>query len=835
MIMQRTSMIVGCSAIVFSSLYGVSAFAEQTTVQSVVVGKNEVHINVGGSVEGKAVSSFEMYDPYRLVVDIVDVDFADGWKKSSLISGNGVQNVTMETISSDDGNIVRVQVFLEKPMLHAVKNQGTSIQLMLSAKSEEEASGTDELLQALGGLDGLEDNNTDVPTITNGNLNQYASSAVADVGATADENSDDPLYQALSNIDAKPSTNAQTGAGTFVPSSKLSGPDSVPVGPVVTSLDFEQTDTESKIIIGTKDLVDYKVTRPRPDTLLVDVQNAFLPQSLSRILDTNRFYSPVTMVRAHRTSGGTRISISLKDGAEYTVSKSSNDYIVITVPVPASMQQAKMDSYQSSSTVSPGTPNTGISNAYQKEILIGDSGSTSNPQSVFGSGSGANDPSAMLGMSSGFMYDAGSASNQKYTGKKFSIDVVNADIHAVFRGISEVSGLNIISGDDVSGRITLRLVNVPWDQALAAILQAKGLGSQKFGNIIRVAPIETIKAEQQSAVEAKRAQEELTELQLLVLPLNYAQASELQEQVSQLLSSRGSLQVDTRGNQLIIKETEKRLAQIRELVRHLDKETPQVLIEARVVEANSNFTQMMGIQWGSELKANAGTGFSTGLFFPNSVGASGALTQTGAKTFYKAGQDTLLVDLGPAAANSGIAFSLGSIPGLIDLDARLSAMESDGHGKVVSEPRISTLDNKMARISQGARIPFLSTSSGGTQVQFIVAALEMEVTPHITSDNQVFLDLHITNNRPDFSNLVQGQPAIQIKEAQTNVLVANGDTTVIGGVFSTESAYSQDKVPGFHKLPVVGALFQNNSETMKRNEMIVFITPHIVTRTVAPN
>jgi type IV pilus assembly protein PilQ len=178
---------------------------------------------------------------------------------------------------------------------------------------------------------------------------------------------------------------------------------------------------------------------------------------------------------------------------------------------------------------------------------------------------------------------------------------------------------------------------------------------------------------------------------------------------------------------------------------------------------------------------------------------------------------------------------LGSIPGLIDLDARLSAMESDGHGKVVSEPRISTLDNKMARISQGARIPYLSTSSGGTQVQFIVAALEMEVTPHITSDNQVFLDLHITNNRPDFSNLVQGQPAIQIKEAQTNVLVANGDTTVIGGVFSTESAYSQDKVPGFHKLPVVGALFQNHSETMKRNEMIVFITPHIVTRTVAPN
>jgi len=368
---------------------------------------------------------------------------------------------------------------------------------------------------------------------------------------------------------------------------------------------------------------------------------------------------------------------------------------------------------------------------------------------------------------------------------------------------------------------------------LAAVLQAKGLGSQKFGNIIRVAPIETIKSEQQSAVEAKRAQEELTELQLLVLPLNYAQASELQSQVTELLSSRGTLQVDTRGNQLIIKETEKRLAQIRELVRHLDKETPQVLIEARVVEASSNFTQMMGIQWGAELQANASTGYSTGLLFPNSVGLSGGLSRAGEEQFYSAGADNLLVDMGAEASTSGIAFSLGSIPGLIDLDARLSAMESDGYGKVVSEPRITTLDNQQARISQGARIPYLSTSSGGTQVQFIEAALEMFVTPHITSDNQVFLDLNISNNRPDFSNLVQGQPAIQIKEAQTNVLVSNGDTTVIGGVFSTSTTYSKDRVPGFHKIPVLGKLFQNSADSVTRDEMMVFITPHIVTRTVS--
>jgi type IV pilus assembly protein PilQ len=192
-----------------------------------------------------------------------------------------------------------------------------------------------------------------------------------------------------------------------------------------------------------------------------------------------------------------------------------------------------------------------------------------------------------------------------------------------------------------------------------------------------------------------------------------------------------------------------------------------------------------------------------------------------------------MVDMGAESSTSGVSISLGSIPGLVDIDARLSAMESDGWGKVVSEPRITTLDNQEAKISQGARVPYLSTSSGGTQVQFVEAALEMSVTPHITSDKQIFLSLQVSNNRPDFSNLVQGQPAIQVKEAKTSVLVADGDTTVIGGVFASETAFSQDRVPGFSKIPLLGYLFKNSSDTLTRNELLVFITPHIVTRTSA--
>ena len=825
---RRLSAVVGLGVGVVGSVMAQPAFAQgqAIVVESVAVEGDAVSIRLGSSAEGSAVSSFLLDGPSRIAIDIMDAEMADGWKEQSIVSGKNVSNVQLTQFDDENGKIVRVEIFVSSPVEHSLRTVGDTISVELSAN----AGGEDMLADALSG----EDSSAAVDPLADA-LSAESDDGFAEESPTSDAVSgSDPLMDALASDDfASDLEDAIEAEGTFVPASKLSGPDQLPGGTALTSLDFEQLDTESRIIIGIKDIEGYDVSRPRPDSLMIDIDDASLPKSLSRILDTKHFYSPVQMVRAYRTSNGARISVSLSSDAEYSVSKAQNGYLIVSVPIPASMRQEQMNSYQAESSVAPGTPDTGLSNAYQKEILIGESGNTSDPQASFGTGGGANDPAAMLGMSSGFMYDTGSSSNQKYTGKRISLDFVNADIHSIFRLISHVSNLNIVTGDDVSGRVTVRLQNVPWDQALAAVLQAKGLGSQKFGNIIRVAPIETIKSEQQSAVEAKRAQEELTELQLLVLPLNYAQASELQSQVTELLSSRGTLQVDTRGNQLIIKETEKRLAQIRELVRHLDKETPQVLIEARVVEASSNFTQMMGIQWGAELQANAATGYSTGLLFPNSVGLSGGLSRAGEEQFYSAGADNLLVDMGAEASTSGIAFSLGSIPGLIDLDARLSAMESDGYGKVVSEPRITTLDNQQARISQGARIPYLSTSSGGTQVQFIEAALEMFVTPHITSDNQVFLDLTISNNRPDFSNLVQGQPAIQIKEAQTNVLVSNGDTTVIGGVFSTSTSYSQDRVPGFHKIPVLGKLFQNSADSVTRDEMMVFITPHIVTRTVS--
>lgn len=730
-------------------------------------------------------SVFLESNPDRLQIDIDGAKVAPGLDLASITGGAKglVKSVSAKTMDDGQGIITRVTVALTGPVRERLEtaDDGT-IHVYLQPGS----AGSDALAQALKGAQ---------------------SPASSTTGAQA------------------------PGGGEGL--GKLSGPKALPAGPTVASLDFKNLDEVSRVIVGLKNSSAYVASQPRSDMLVVDFPGAFLPSSLTRALDTSQFLSPVSMVRAYRTSQGARVALTLRrPTTDYKVHMGPDGLVYIDVKVPDDMRQQVAVATQQPSTVSPGTTGEGIRNAYQHEALIGASGRTVNPQAAFGTGGGALDASSLLGMSAGFMIDNRSATSLPFSGQHISLNLVNADIHSIFRLISSVSRLNIVASDDVKGTVTVQMQDVPWDEALAAILQAKGLGSQRFGNIVRVAPIETIKAEQQAALEAKRAKEELAELQLLVLPLDYAQAKELKEQVDPLKSSRGSVQVDTHGNQLIIKDTESNLAQIRELVRHLDKPTPQVLIEARVVEANSNKTRALGIEWGGDLNANTTTGYATGLFFPNSVGLSGALTTEGGTTFYDPGTKSLLVDLGPTGATSGVALSLGSIPGLVNLDARLSAMESDGGGKVVSSPRVTTLDNETATIIQGQRIPFLSTSSGGTQVQFIDAALELDVTPHITTDNKVVLKIDVTNNRADFSQLVQGQPAIQIKEAHTYVLVADGDTTVIGGVAAVEDTYTQDRVPFFYKIPLIGWAFKNSNRETTRNELLVFITPHIISRAV---
>ncbi len=775
---------------------GAPALADDIRLEAMQVeagDRTEVVIAVKGSAEGSAVSSFVLHDPERLVIDVADAEVADDLGRA--VSGGLVKSVEAKSWDDGQGLVSRVVLTLTGPASHEVHAGADGIRVVLTP----DAGGADPVAAALSGDD----------------------------AAAAD---DDVMARALTG-QADEAVGRQ-GIETPVGTRPLSGPQ-VDAGIALSSLDFQNLDDVSRVIIGLKGTDRYTIAQPQDNLVVVDVPGAFLPSSLGRVLDASGFASPVRMVRAYRTSSGARVAISLRASTTYQARLTDDGLLLVDLAIPPGMKPEHELPEQAYAAVSPGTPQEGLKGAYQQEIMIGSGGRTVNPQAAFGSGAGASDPAALLGMASGFAYDSSSAAATPYTGQHISLDFVNADIHNIFRLISHVSRLNIVAGDDVKGRVTVRMIDVPWDQALAAILQAKGLGSQRFGNIIRVAPIETIKAEQQSALEAKRAQEELTDLDLLVIPLNYVKADEIQDKVQALLSGRGSVQVDKTSNQLIIKETADRLAQIRELLRQLDKQTPQVLIEARIVEANSSYSRALGIQWGAEVDASTRTGASTGLFFPNSIGISGGNTTGGAETYYTSDlHDALMVDLGAESSTSSLALSLGSISGLVDIDARLSAMESDGWGKVVSSPKVTTLDNKTAKIIQGARIPFLSTSSGGTNVQFINASLELEVTPHITSDGRVFLQINVKNDRADFSQLVQGQPAILQKEAETELLVADGDTTVLGGVFTSEDSETKGRTPFLGAIPILGYLFRNSSTDYTRNEMLVFVTPHIINKPV---
>ena len=765
---------MGAGGVMLAAQEPVSAQDLNLNEVKVVAGETtQVLLYLSDVAKGSAVSTFTLEDPDRLVIDIADTTAN---MEVTAVEGDGVLVDRAEVVSFDDGTGLT-----------------TRITLYLNRSASE--------IQ---------------PQIVTDGAKVTLSLPVVEAG-------DDPVGDALEPDGEWTPQNSGFG------SRELSGPDRLRTGKNLSTLDFKVLDDFHRVVVGLSGTADYTVSQPSDSLIVVDIPGAFVPQSLRRPLDTGEFISPIRMIRAYKTGSGARVAISLRRNTKYRHSITGNGLVVIDLDVPEDMIEQREDSVGYGSGVSPSRPDGG-GNAYAEEVVIGGDGRSISPSSTWDR-VGVNDPTSSFSGAAGFMFDAGSSSSLPFSGRRISLDFVNADIHSIFRLISHVSRLNIVASDDVQGQVTVRMTDVPWDMALAAVLQSKGLGSQRFGNIVRVAPIETIKSEQQAALEAKRAIVEMQDLSLLVIPLNYVQASELESQVAALLSSRGSIQVDVTSNQLVIQETEKRLAQIRELIRYLDRQTPQVLIEARIVEANSNFTKAMGVQWGSELDATTRTGYGTGLFFPSGVGVGGAVSRDGlSSTFYESGTDALMVDLGAESANSGVAFSLGSIPGLVDLDARLSALESDGFGKVISQPRVTTLDNKSAKISQGQRIPFLSTSAGGTNVQFIEAELALSVTPHITTDDKIFLAVDVTNNRADFSTLVQGNPAIQTKEVSTELLVADGDTTVMGGVFATEHSFSQDRVPGFSKIPLIGYLFKNSAEALTRNELLVFLTPHIVTR-----
>ncbi len=409
-----------------------------------------------------------------------------------------------------------------------------------------------------------------------------------------------------------------------------------------------------------------------------------------------------------------------------------------------------------------------------------------------------------------------------YSGEKLSLNFQDIDVRSVLQLIADFTDLNLVASDTVQGNITLRLQNVPWDQALDLVLKTKGLDKRKVGNVLLVAPADEIAARERQELESQKQIAELAPLRRELIQVNYAKASDMAKLFQSVTSAdgtadeRGSITVDDRTNSIIAYQTQVRLDELRRIVSQLDIPVRQVMIEARIVEANVDYDKALGVEW-------RGVTLGDNNFV---VGGTNSLIKGSDPLDIQAGT---FVDLGAAGANTGL--NLGFITNNTLLDLELSAMEKTGNGEVVSQPKVVTSDKETAKILKGSEVPYReASSSGAATTSFKEAALSLEVTPQITPDNRIIIEVKVTKDAPDFSNAAasQGVPAISKNEVNAKVLVADGETIVIGGVFSNTQSKSVDKVPLLGDIPFVGALFRRDVVRNSKSELLVFLTPRIM-------
>jgi len=400
----------------------------------------------------------------------------------------------------------------------------------------------------------------------------------------------------------------------------------------------------------------------------------------------------------------------------------------------------------------------------------------------------------------------------RFTGKKISLNLVDADLKQVFRLFHEISGLNFVLDPSVDGKVTIVLDNVPWDQALDIILKNNALDKIVENNVIRIAPTSKLAAEAASRKQLKEAKELEVEPVTVTRTLSYAKAKDVERVVREggVLSPRGKVIIDERTNTLIVSDIPKRVEPIEALLGTLDTETPQVMIEARIVETSRQFVQDFGVVWGFSAIADASRGTSTPLSFPHNASVKYGLNLPG------------------AGEASSLAFKFGNVLDSFTLDVALNALETEGRGRILSSPKIATQNNERAEIEQGVRIPVVNTTATEINVEFVSASLRLAVTPQITAEGTVILDVQVENNSPDFVNSVGDVPAINTQRAQTKVLIADGGTTVIGGIFTVNEGQSETGVPWFRKIPVFGWLFKTRNITNENRELLIFITPKIM-------
>jgi len=425
----------------------------------------------------------------------------------------------------------------------------------------------------------------------------------------------------------------------------------------------------------------------------------------------------------------------------------------------------------------------------------------------------------------------GSQQPSRYTGVPISLDFQDTDLRTVLRAFTEISGLNVVIDSTIQGVVDLKLTDVPWDQALEIILKANKLGYVAEGPVIRIAPLTVLADEEGQRRKLAEEQALSGTLEVMTRSLSYAKAADLIPTLTATaLSQRGQVQIDARTNTIIITDLADRLERAGDLLDLLDRPEPQVEIEARIVQTTREYAQRIGVQWGANGRQSAGLGNTTGLAFPNQGSVTGRTGVTQGAPAPDPGADAVsnIVNLGVTGATTGIGMALGSINGALNLDLALSALERTGNGRILSTPRVTTQNNVEAEMYQGVQIAIQTVANNTVTVTFKDAALVLRVLPQITAANTVIMRIAVENASPDFSRSVNNVPPIDTQKATTQVLVSDGETTVVGGVYVSREQALQDRTPGLHRIPILGWLFKRNEFSDESRELIIFITPRIL-------
>jgi len=543
--------------------------------------------------------------------------------------------------------------------------------------------------------------------------------------------------------------------------------------------------------------VEYETSQPDASHLLVDIRGFDLPRNLVRSQDTRDMDGALQAISSYnpRGGGGARISLTFIAGTSYEIDQTGGTLTVsLTAPAAEPMVQAVQPEEPVAQAEAPVAPAPvpvyePVPAVVPEKVVVEEAPATTMEQE-----------------------------GPKYAGERITLDFQNADLLNVLRLIAEVSGLNIITAEGVGGKISMRMRDVPWDQALDIILKTKGLGQVREGNVVRIAPRSVLEGEKLAAIKAKEAEIRLEDLVLEIVPISYSKAEDLVGQLSSFLSSRGSITTDKRTNSLIVKDIEKNITKIKNLVAELDIPTPQVRIEARIVIVDEGFVKNLGIQWGGVYDDGSGT---------QVFGASGSATFSGA-----------LVNMPASNADTVLGFTFGNVNNFNNLDLRLSALEQTNNGRIISSPSLLVIQNETANIEVNNPFPENRTSTEvsdegattTTEVSFPDIWTKLKITPQVTSSDDIFMEILVEKDSKGQQAIFDDNifTGVNSHKLETKIILKNHGTAVIGGLFTENEKEGQSSVPWFSKLPVLGWLFKNKNTENNRAELLIFINATVV-------